>query len=544
MALSRLSERALLDGPGRAPAAAFAAAAPSPDREAPSMSTATAAPGIVGKNYISGRWESANGARFPSRSPARTDEVLGEFPESTAGDAGRAVAAARAAYPAWRRTSRIHRAELFERLAQIVKRETDDLARLMARECGKVVTECRAEVVEGLHMIQYVFGTGRMPIGDVLASEIPEKDAYVRRKPWGVVAVITPWNFPFAVPLWMLGPSLLEGNTAVYKPSEDTPAVGQRLVELFEEAGFPPGVVNLVHGAAEAGEALVRNPDVNVVLFTGSYDVGRRIQELSAPLHDRIVAAEMGSKSAVIVCADARLDLAVNCALISAFKTSGQRCVSAGRVLVAESLFDRFAEKFVAAARRIRVGNPLDAGNFTGPVIHREAQEKIERYNELARKEGGKVLLEGGRMSDREHEGGCFLSPFVYRMEHRPGVRSIREEVFGPHLALIPFRTNEDAVRIYNDTDYGLSLAVVTEDYRAMRLFREECEYGMGYVNLPCIGAEVHLPFGGVKKSGNGHPSAAGLVEAVTHKTAWTVNHGTEVKMAQGLTTDIAGSPP
>jgi aldehyde dehydrogenase (NAD+) len=289
------------------------------------------------------------------------------------------------------------------------------------------------------------------------------------------------------------------------------------------------------------GEALVRNPDVNVVLFTGSYDVGKRIQQVSADFHDRIVAAEMGSKSAVIVCADARLDLAVNCALISAFKTSGQRCVSAGRILVAEPLFDEFARRLVAAARRLRIGNPLDNSNFTGPVIHQGSVEKIEQYNALARQEGATILLEGGRMTTSEHGAGCFMGPFIYRMEHRPGVRSIREEVFGPHLALIPFRTNEDAVRIYNDTDYGLSLAVVTEDYRAMRLFREECEFGMGYVNLPCIGAEVHLPFGGVKKSGNGHPSAAGLVEAVTHKVAWTVNHGTEVKMAQGLTTDIEG---
>ena len=226
-------------------------------------------------------------------------------------------------------------------------------------------------------MIQYVFGTGRWPIGEIVASEIAEKDAFMRRKPWGVVAVITPWNFPFAVPLWMLGPSLLEGNTVVFKPSEDTPAVGQRLVELFVEAGFPPGVLNLVHGAAETGEALVRDPDVNVVCFTGSYDVGRHIQEVSASFYDRITACEMGSKSAVIVCADARLDLAVNCALISAFKTSGQRCVSAGRVIVAESIFDRFAEKLVAAARRLRIGDPLDADNFTGPVIHKAAVEKI-----------------------------------------------------------------------------------------------------------------------------------------------------------------------
>jgi aldehyde dehydrogenase (NAD+) len=414
----------------------------------------------------------------------------------------------------------------------------------MARECGKVLTECKAEVIEGLHMIQYVFGTGRMPVGQVLASEIPEKDAYVRRKPWGVVAVITPWNFPFAVPLWMLGPSLLEGNTAVFKPSEDTPAIGQRLAELFVEAGFPPGVLNLVHGDGEVGEALVRNPEVNVVLFTGSYEVGQRIQQLSAEHYDRIVAAEMGSKSAVIVCADARLDLAVNCALISAFKTSGQRCVSAGRVLVAETIFPEFSKRLVAAAKRLRVGDPLNSHNFTGPVIHRGAVEKIERYNELAKEEGGEVLLDGGRLTHGEHAAGCYLSPFIYRMEHHPGVRSIREEVFGPHLALIPFRTNEDAARIYNDTPYGLSMAVVTEDYRAMRFFREECEFGMGYVNLPCIGAEVHLPFGGVKKSGNGHPSAAGLVEAVTHKVAWTVNHGTEVKMAQGLTTDVEGGPP
>jgi aldehyde dehydrogenase (NAD+) len=498
---------------------------------------------IQGRNLIAGHWQAVNGTGFESTNPARTAEVIGVFPASTPAQADEAVAAARAAYPGWRRTSRILRAELFDNLAQIVKRETDNLARLMARESGKVITECRAEVIEGLHMIQYVFGTGRMPTGDVLASEIAEKDAFVRRKPWGVVAVITPWNFPFAVPLWMLGPSLLEGNTAVFKPSEDTPAIGQRLVELFEEAGFPPGVLELVHGDGTVGEALVRNPGVNVVLFTGSYDVGKRIQQVSADFHDRIVAAEMGSKSAVIVCADARLDLAVNCALISAFKTSGQRCVSAGRILVAEPLIDEFARRLVAAARRLRIGNPLDNTNFTGPVIHQGSVEKIEQYNALARQEGATILLEGGRLTTGEHGAGCFMGPFVYRMEHRPGVRSIREEVFGPHLALIPFRTNEDAVRIYNDTEYGLSLALVTEDYRAMRLFREECEFGMGYVNLPCIGAEVHLPFGGVKKSGNGHPSAAGLVESVTHKVAWTVNHGTEVKMAQGLTTDIEGGP-
>jgi aldehyde dehydrogenase (NAD+) len=492
---------------------------------------------ISGKNYVNGRWIAPTAKTFASTNPARLSETIGVFPLGTKADADEAVAAARSVFPAWRRTSRILRAELFDRLAQLVKRETDNLATLMARECGKVVTECRAEVVEGLHMIQYVFGTGRMPMGDVLSSEIAEKDAFMRRKPWGVAAVITPWNFPFAVPLWMLGPSLVEGNTVVFKPSEDTPAIGQRIVELFEEAGFPPGVINLVHGEAEAGEALVRNPGVNCVLFTGSYEVGRRIAEISAGFHDRIVASETGSKSAVIVAEDAKLDLAVTSGIISAFKTSGQRCVSAGRILVHEKLIDAYAERYVAVAKRLKIGDPLDPNNFTGPVINKTAMDKIERYNALSKEEGAQILMQGARIAERTD--GCFLSPHIYRIKHGPKVRCIREEVFGPHLALIPFKDNEDAVRTYNDTDYGLSLAIITESYRTMRYFRDECEYGMGYVNLPCIGAEVHLPFGGVKKSGNGHPSAAGLIEAVTHKTAWTVNHAEEVKMAQGLTTEV-----
>lgn len=502
----------------------------------------TMLPPVRGRLAIAGEWSPPRDD-FPSRSPANLAEVVGTFPNATEAEVKAAVAAARDAFPKWRRMSRIIRAECFDRLAQLIKRDTDDLAKLMARECGKNITECRAEVIEGLHMVQYVFGTGRMPVGEVLASEIAEKDAYMRRKPWGVVAVITPWNFPFAVPLWMLGPSLVEGNTCVFKPSEDTPAIGQRMVELFEEAGFPGGTVNLVHGDGAVGEAIVKNPGVNVVCFTGSYEVGKRIQEISASFYDRIVAAEMGSKSAVIVCEDANFDLAVNAGIISAFKTSGQRCVSAGRVIVHESLIDKYAKAFADTAKRLKFGDPLDPANFAGPVIHEGAVEKVLSYNALAKKEGANVLLDGGQIQPIAGSKGCFLSPFVYKQEAKPGVRTVREEVFGPHVALIPFKTDEDAARIYNDTEYGLSMAVITESYRRMRFFRDECEYGMGYVNLPCIGAEVHLPFGGVKKSGNGHPSAAGLVEAVTHKTSWTINHANEIKMAQGLTTAIEGGP-
>ncbi|MBY0514800.1 MAG: aldehyde dehydrogenase family protein [Gemmataceae bacterium] len=494
---------------------------------------------IAGRLLVAGEWIAPR-ADFPSTSPANLAEVVGTFPAATADEAKQAVAAARAAFPAWRRTSRILRAECFDRLAQLVKRDTDALATLMARECGKHVTECRAEVVEGLHMVQYVFGTGRHGVyGEVVASEIAEKDAFTRRKPWGVVAVITPWNFPFAVPLWMLGPSLLEGNTCVFKPSEDTPAVGQRLAELFVEAGFPAGTVNLVHGDGATGEAVVRDPGVNVVCFTGSYDVGRRIQEISASMPDRLVAAEMGGKNAVIVCDDARFDLAVTAGVLSAFKTTGQRCVSASRILVQEPLFDRYVKRFSEIVPKLRFGDPLDPHNFAGPLINRAAVEKVTGYNALARKEAQKVLFPGEPVG----AGGCFLSPCVYTMNHSPAARVLHDEVFGPHVAIVPFKDDEEAVRVANDTEYGLSMAVITEGYRRMRYFRDECDYGMGYVNLPCIGAEVHLPFGGVKRSGNGHPSAAALVAAVTHTTAWTVNHGTEIKMAQGLTTAIDGGP-
>ena len=495
---------------------------------------------VSGRLFVGGEWLAARDD-FADLNPANLTEVVGTFPNATPAEVASAVAAAREAFPAWRRTSRILRAECFDRLAQLIKRDTDALAVLMARECGKNVTECRAEVVEGLHMVQYVFGAGRAGVyGEVVASEIAEKDAFTRRKPWGVVAVVTPWNFPFAVPLWMLGPSLLEGNTCVFKPSEETPAIAQKLVELFAEAGFPAGTVNLVQGAGAVGEALVKNPGVNVVCFTGSYAVAKRIQELSASMPERIVAAEMGGKNAVIVCDDARFDLAVNAGILSAFKTTGQRCVSASRIIVHESLMDRYAKAFTDTAKRLTFGDPLDPKNFAGPLVNRKGVEKVLSYNALAKAEGVDVLLAPNGPPDAK---GCFLSPFVYRTDAQPNLRVTHEEVFGPHVALIPFKTDEDAVRIYNDTEYGLSMAVITESYRKMKFFRDECDYGLGYVNLPSIGAEVHLPFGGVKKSGNGHPSAAALVAAVTHTTAWTVNHGTDIKMAQGLTTAIDGGP-
>lgn len=497
--------------------------------------------GWMGREFIGGEWSTdAAGPQFANHNPARFEEVLGHYPRGTAAGVDRAVQAARRAFDPWRRTSRIKRGERFGQLAELIERHVDELAAVLARESGKVVDEARAEVVEGLHMVQYVYGTARQPIGSVIASEIESKDLYVRRKPRGVVAVITPWNFPFAVPLWMLAPSLLEGNTTVFKPSEETPEIGQRLVQLFAAAGFPAGTINLVHGlGSECGEALARHEDVDVVAFTGSYEVGKHIRQLAADNDHKTCACEMGSKSAVIVCEDALLDLAVNATLLSAFKTAGQRCVSAGRVLVHRKHLGPFTDQLVERAKALRFADPFTRGAFAGPLINQAGVDKVAKYNRLAAEEHARVVLPGGRMTDAEHAGGYFMSPFIYQQEYGPHTRTIREEVFGPHLAIVPFDNDEQAIQIYNDTRYGLSMAVITEDYRRWRLYRDECDYGMGYVNLPCIGAEVHLPFGGVKRSGNGQPSAAALVDAVTHKTAFTVNHERGITMAQGLSAKI-----
>jgi aldehyde dehydrogenase (NAD+) len=504
------------------------------------MATTKAPPSTM-RQFIGGQWESgAPGETLENRNPARFDEVLGLFPRGTKADVDAAVKAARAAFPSWRRTSRIRRGELFLKLTDLIRGEIDAFAAVLAQESGKVLDEARAEVVEGLHMVEYVFGTARQPTGSVLESEVSAKDLCVRRKPRGVVAVITPWNFPFAVPLWMIGPSLIEGNTVVFKPSEETPAIGERLVRLFDEAGFPAGSINLVHGLGEeVGAALAGHPDVDVVCFTGSYQVGSQIRKLAAESDHKTCALEMGSKSAVIVCEDANLELACDAAVLSAFKTTGQRCVSAGRILVHERVFERFADGFCDRTGRLKFGDPFDRTTFAGPLINQAAVDKVAHYNQLALGEGAEVLINGGRMTAPDRAGGYFMSPMVYRQRYAPELRTIHEEVFGPHVALIPFRDDDEAVRIYNDTPYGLSMAVITEDYRRWRYYRDECDYGMGYVNLPCIGAEVHLPFGGVKRSGNGQPSAAALVDAVTHKTSFTVNHERGITMAQGMSAKV-----
>ncbi|MFZ4508325.1 MAG: aldehyde dehydrogenase family protein [Fimbriimonas sp.] len=495
---------------------------------------------IIALNYIDGEWQ-GNGQTFESLNPADRREVVGSAPLSTKAEADAAVAAAKHAYESWRELSWVKRAEYVDNFAQLIKRDVEELSQLVTRECGKPINEGRADVIEALHMAQYIAGLGRLPIGLNISSEIAAKDAYILKKPKGVIACITPWNFPVAIPLWVVLPSVLAGNTVVFKPSEETPMCGHRLMELFHEAGFPKGVINLIHGTGEeAGDPLVKHKDVAAILFTGSRAVGKYIQQVAAGDAYKFAATEMGGKNATIVLEDADIDLAVNACVLGAFKTTGQRCVSTSRIIIDKKIEPEFTARYVEKVKRIKIGNGLLDETFMGPLINPEGIEKWRHHNAKAIEEGAQVLIQGEHLTEGDYAHGNFVSPFVYRFdEYKKGTFCLREEAFSPHVAIIPVDGMEEAVEVYNDTDYGLAMAVITEDYRKWRWVRDHAEFGLGYVNLPSIGAEVHLPFGGVKASGNGHPGAEGIIDSVTHRVAFTVNHAREIVMAQGLTTTL-----
>ncbi|QYK55248.1 MAG: aldehyde dehydrogenase family protein [Fimbriimonadaceae bacterium] len=426
------------------------------------------------------------------------------------------------------------------RLAQLIKRATSSLSRMVTHRVRKA-HQRGPRRRSGAAWPSWP-ASAACPYGHVISSEIAAKDAYIVRKPKGVVGVITPWNFPFAIPLWGILPAVLAGNTVVFKPSEETPVVAHRLAELFLEAGFPKGVINVVHGfGEETGAALVGNPKVDVMVFTGSRAVGKHIQrEAAAQETHKFVATELGGKNAVMVLEDANLDIAVNACLLSAFKTSGQRCVSSNRLIVDRKLIDPFTEQFLDKVKRIKVGDGLEEDTFMGPLINPDGVTKWKHHNEKAREEGGEILHEGKEITEGPLANGNFVEPFVYRFrEYKEGTYCLREEAFSPHTCIIGVDGLEEAVRVYNDTDYGLAMAVITEDYRKWRWVRDHADFGLGYVNLPSIGAEVHLPFGGVKNSGNGHPAAETALDYLTHRVAFTVNHAEEIVMAQGLSTKV-----
>jgi aldehyde dehydrogenase (NAD+) len=490
----------------------------------------------VGMNYIDGGFCPSR-ADFGSFNPS-TEKPIGYFPQSTKEEIDEALIVAQKAFHSWRALSRIQRAEYFWKLAKVLEDKVDYVTNAISLETGKSLNESKAEVIEALHMAQFCFGKGREPNGEIVASELAERDGYVIRKPKGIIGIIAPWNFPFAIGgFWCAGPSLLEGNTVVFKPSELTPMVGQITAELFQEAGFPPGVFNLLHGDGEVGAAIVNDERVAHIAFTGSAEVGQSIRIACAKSWHKTCSCEMGSKSAVMVFDDADLDLSVPACVNSAFKLSGQRCVSASRLLIQRSLLEKFKERFLPEVARSILIDPFKLESWMtysvsfGPLISDEQMQRVRKFNEMVRCDTDAVVLYDPWTASFSE--GWFVEPFVYQVEwsDKP---YLKQEVFGPHVAIIPFDTLEDAVKIYNDTEYGLALGVITNDFRKAREVRNLCDFGLGYWNSGSIAAESHNPFGGVKKSGNGWPSAAGMFDAVTHKVAWSVNHG-GLSFPQGL---------
>jgi len=499
------------------------------------------------EHYINGSWTTGESTEtFESENPA-TGETLGTFHRGTEADVDAAVAAAEEAFEEWRSYSRIDRAEYLWDVYHELRDRHEELGEIVTRECGKEISEGKADVTEAWHMVEWAAGDARHPNGDVVPSEVAAKDAYMRRKPRGVTACITPWNFPVAIPFWHMAVTLVEGNTVVWKPAEQTPWCGQIIAEMMVDAGIPDGVFNLVQGYGDAGAALVDDDRVRTVLFTGSAEVGHEIQQqVSADPHKR-AACEMGGKNAVVITENADLDIAVHAAVMSSFKTTGQRCVSSERLIVHTDVYEEFKSRFVELAESVAVGDPLDEETFMGPLIEPEHLDKVTSYNELARDEGVNVLVDRTALDDSEipdgHEDGNWVGPFVYEADPEADLRCTSEEVFGPHVALLEYDGDiEQAVEIQNDTEYGLAGSIISEDYRQLNYYRDHTELGLAYANLPCIGAEVQLPFGGVKKSGNGYPSAREVIEAVTDRTAWTMNNSKEIEMAQGLSADITTS--
>ncbi|HSD71812.1 MAG TPA: aldehyde dehydrogenase family protein [Thermoanaerobaculia bacterium] len=459
-------------------------------------------------NFISGEWlPSASGRTLEDRNPADSDDLVGVFPESGREDVDAAVAAARKAFPGWRDTPAPRRAEILFAAGEILRRDKEKLARLMTREMGKVVAEAGGDVQEAIDMAYLAAGEGRRLFGFTTPSELSNKFAMCVRQPIGVCALVTPWNFPMAIPAWKSMAALIAGNTIVIKPATDTPASVVALARVFEEAGLPPGVFNVVIGSGgEVGDPLVAHPDVKVVSFTGSTEVGRRISSACAPTFKR-VHLEMGGKNAILVLEDADVDLAVEGAVWGAFGTTGQRCTASSRLLVHEDILDEFTGKLVARAQSLEVGNGLEPGVQVGPCISERQRETVARYVEIGKREGAKLLAGGRKLTEGPHTRGFFFEPTVFG-EATPDMRISREEIFGPVTTIIPIGSFEEGVRVANAVEYGLSGSVYTRDVdRAFRAMRE-FETGIFYVNASTIGAEVHLPFGGIKNTGNGHREA------------------------------------
>ena len=459
------------------------------------------------QNYIDGRWtDAASGEAFEDLDPA-TGEVIATAAKSATGDVDRAVDAARRAANAWRLHPAPKRGEILYRAGEIMLRRKDDLARDMTREMGKVLAEARGDVQEGIDMTYYMAGEGRRQFGDVVPAELPNKWAMAMRAPLGVVAAITPWNFPLAIPTWKIMPALVLGNAVVFKPASYTPLLAVRLVEILEEAGLPKGVLNLVLGpGGELGDALVTHPGVDLVSFTGSSDVGAHISEVAGRQLKR-VACELGGKNAIVVMDDADLDLSIEGIVWSAFGTSGQRCTAASRVITHRSRADELVERLVGRTKKLRMGHGLEPTTDLGPVVSSDAQQKVHGYMSIAEQDGASVAAGGRIPTDGALAKGFFHEPTVL-VDVKPNMRVAQEEIFGPVTAVIEVTDIDEAIRVVNSTRYGLSCSIYTKNIDNAFVFMRDAETGLVYVNAGTIGAEIQLPFGGMKATGNGHREA------------------------------------
>jgi alpha-ketoglutaric semialdehyde dehydrogenase len=470
-------------------------------------------------NYIDGKWvKSETGRTFASYNPANLEEVVGHFPLSSEKDLKAAVDAAHKAFPGWKKTPAPERAEIILKAAHILESRKEELARNMVREMGKVIKEARGDVQEAIDMAKYAAGEGRRLMGMTVPSELRNKFAMAVRVPIGVVGVITPWNFPVAIPSWKMLPALVAGNTIVFKPASDTPLVAMQFVEILNEAGLPPGVVNLVTGSgSEVGQPLVEDPRVGCISVTGSSETGRRIAGRCGELMKRITC-ELGGKNAICVMDDADIDLAVDGALWGSFGTAGQRCTATSRIIVHEKIYKQFADKFVARTKELKIGDGLDPKNDVGPVVSKSQLESVNSYVEIGKAEGAKLLFGGRILTEGELAKGCFHEPTVFG-DVKASMRIAQEEIFGPVTCIIPVKDFDEAIKVANGTDYGLSLSMYTKDINRAFQAIEELESGIVYINAPTIGAEIQLPFGGVKQTGNGHREAGPT--AIDQFTEW-----------------------
>ncbi len=470
-------------------------------------------------NFIDGAWvPSFSGRTFENRNPADDSDLVGTFADSDAQDLESAVGAAREAFPKWRGIPAPKRGEILYRAAELLLARKEEFSRDMTREMGKVLDETRGDVQEAIDMTYYMAGEGRRQFGQTTPSEMPSKFQMSVRQPVGLAGLITPWNFPMAIPSWKMMPALVLGNTVVIKPATDTPLSVVNLIRVLVDAGLPPGVVNMVTGSgSRVGSPLMTHPDVGIVSFTGSTEVGRKVSEACAPRFKHC-HLEMGGKNIIMVMDDADLDLAVDGAVWGGFGTTGQRCTAASRVAIHESVYSDFVERFVPRVKALRVGNGLDSGVQMGPCVNASQLETVERYVKIARDEGARLLCGGNRITAGDCAKGAFHEPTVFG-DCTATMRIAREEVFGPVVALIPVRSLDHAVEVANSVEYGLSASIYTRDINKAFVAMRDTYTGIFYVNAPTIGAETHLPFGGTKNTGNGHREAC--VQALDVYSEW-----------------------